>query len=169
MKHMNPTRSTRRHFRALRPSASDGSALLLGRAYLNYQTVLQSAIEEEGLENYFRPGQGSVLFTLYEEDGILMSDLAARTSLAASSVTQIVGQMETARLVKRTRDPEDGRAVRVHLTRLARRLEPRCRKLNQRMRGLLEAGMSEAEVSELRRLLGILVGNLHDYFTPSST
>lgn len=165
---MNPTRSTRRHSRALRPSASDGSALLLGRAYLNYQTVLQSAIEAEGLENHFRPGQGSVLFSLFEEDGVLMSDLAARTSLAASSVTQIVSQMETAGLAKRTRDPEDGRAVRVHLTPLARRLEPRCQALNQRLRGLLEAGMSDAEVSELRRLLGIVVGNLHDYFTTSS-
>jgi DNA-binding MarR family transcriptional regulator len=162
------SRSAMRHSLAVLPSKSDGAAFLLGRAYLNYQTVLQSLLEAEGLDEHFRPGQGSILFSLFEGDGASMSELAARTSLAASSVTQVISQMERSGLVKRKRDVNDGRAVRVHLTPLARRLEPRCRALNERVHELLQAGLSPREASELRRLLAAVVTNLHGYFTDRS-
>lgn len=162
---MRTPRSLSRHARANLPSETDASAFLLGRAYLNYQSVLQSLIEEQKLARYFRPGQGSILFTLLENDGLSMSEIAARTSLAASSVTQVISQMEGTGLVKRQRDPEDGRAVRVHLTPLARRLEPKCRLINTHIHQVLEAGLSKRDVTELRRLLGVIVQNLHGYFT----
>jgi DNA-binding MarR family transcriptional regulator len=161
---MSHVRSSVRHSNAVSPSEADGSALLLARAYLNYQAVLQHHLEAEGLAEYFLPGQGAVLFALLEHDGASMGELAARTSLAASSITQVISRMEKTGLVRRERDPNDGRAVRAHLTPLARSLEPRCRDLNTRLHALLEADLSSSEAADLRRLLGIVITNLHGFF-----
>lgn len=164
---MPAPRHKERHALAVPPKASDDLVWLLGRAYLNYVVLLQELLETEGLADRVRPGMGHLLFALFAEDGLTLSGLTARTGLALSSVSEMVQRMEQAGLLKRERDSEDKRAVRVSLTGAGRRLEPRVRALVARLRGVLEDGFTAAEARQLRAGLSRVVHNLHEHLKSS--
>src|SRR5262245_58814817 len=63
-----------------------------------------------------RPAFGSVLLPLFEADGLRMGALAARARLSKQTMTTLVRLTEREGLVRRERDPSDGRATRVWLT-----------------------------------------------------
>src|SRR3954470_7625451 len=58
----------------------------------------------------------SVLATLRDTGPRRITDLAAGEAVAQPTVTTLVGRLERDGLVKRAPDPDDARAVRVHLT-----------------------------------------------------
>lgn len=64
-----------------------------------------------------------VLWPLFEEDGLPISELAARTGLAKSSMTTIVRGLVRDDFVRLDRDPSDHRVKRLYLTPRARELE----------------------------------------------
>src|SRR5437667_10449416 len=68
-----------------------------------------------------RPAYGSVLLPLFEEDGLRLSELAARSRLSKQAMTTLVRTLEARRLIVRRPDPDDGRAARVYLTPRPRR------------------------------------------------
>lgn len=166
-KHMQTLRHKERHAFAVQPKASDDLVWLLGRAYLNYVVFLQEQLELEGLAEHIRPGMGHFLFALFAEDGLTLRDLTARTGLAPSSVTETVQRMEREGLVKRARDREDKRAVRVTLTPAARALEPRLRAVAKRFQEVLEDGFSARDARRLRAGLSRVIENLHEHLKPS--
>src|SRR6516162_5985987 len=90
----------------------------LGRAYYTYVGLLEQVLAETGLDRHVRPGLGHVLFTLFEQDERSIKDIAARSQLACSTLTGLLDRMESAGLIERRRDREDGRIVRIRLTPL---------------------------------------------------
>jgi len=71
-----------------------------------------------------RPSYGSILVPLLEEDGLRIGELARRARLSKQTMTTMVRLLERDGLVRRERDPDDGRAFRIVLTSKARRFEP---------------------------------------------
>ena len=71
-----------------------------------------------------RPSYGSILVPLFEQDGLRMGELARRARLSKQTMTTLVRLLEREQLVRRERDPDDGRAFRIILTAKARRFEP---------------------------------------------
>ena len=59
---------------------------------------------------------------LWEEDGLSQAELASRTHMRGPSVANAMHDLERRGLIKRVADREDGRKVRVLLTREGRRL-----------------------------------------------
>ncbi len=53
-----------------------------------------------------------------------MGELARRARLSKQTMTQMIRQLESERLVERRVDPEDARASRIFLTARARRFQP---------------------------------------------
>lgn len=64
-----------------------------------------------------------VLWPLFEEDGLPISEIGARAGLAKSSMTTIVRGLVQDDLVRLDRDPSDHRIKRLYLTPRARELE----------------------------------------------
>src|SRR5262249_1262341 len=64
------------------------------------------------------------LVPLFEQDGLRMGELARRARLSKQTMTTMVRLLEREQLVRRKRDPDDGRAYRIVLTAKARRFEP---------------------------------------------
>jgi DNA-binding MarR family transcriptional regulator len=60
-----------------------------------------------------------------DEGGTNPSDLARSALITTGAMTARLDRLERARLIRRTADPGDGRAVRVHLTRKGERLAER--------------------------------------------
>lgn len=58
-----------------------------------------------------------VMIALWEADGQTVSDIGEKLLLESSTLTPLLKRLETAGLIKRTRDREDERVVRITLTR----------------------------------------------------
>lgn len=105
-------------------------------------------------------GMGSIFFALCEEDDCIMKDLAIRLRMPKGTLSGLVARMEKMGLIKRTPCPDDGRALRVSLTRKARDMEAGLRDRHARALQVLQAGLSGAEVDEFKRLLRRVLENL---------
>ncbi len=70
-------------------------------------------VREMGL----RVPEWRVLACLFDQDGLMITQLARLSLMEQSRMTRIVDQMEKRGLVARRSDEGDGRRVRVHLTR----------------------------------------------------
>ena len=108
-----------------RPRRADRENLgyLLAKATQRWNELLHAEFVREGFPEV-RPSYGSVLLPLFEEDGLRMGELAARARLAKQTMTTLVRRPGRDGLVRRARDPEDGRAFRISLTRRARAFQP---------------------------------------------
>jgi DNA-binding MarR family transcriptional regulator len=108
----------------------------------------------------FRPGMGSIFFALCEQDDCIIKELVARLKIPNSTVTSLLDAMERSGILERHDCPDDGRAYRVRLTPAGRALEPAMRERHQSTLDILQAGLSEGDVRELKRLLAHLLTNL---------
>lgn len=137
--------------------ALDSISFFIGRAYYNYVGLLERGLAESGLDKHVSPGMGHVLFALFDEDGRIIKDLAAQVKLSYSTMTGLLARMERAGLIECRKDPDDGRAIRVKLTPLARSIEARCFNLLKEVNGVMEADMNADEIRTLKELLSRMI------------
>jgi DNA-binding MarR family transcriptional regulator len=97
------------------------TGFLLAKASQRFNELLMERFAARGFDEV-RPSFGSVLVPLFEVDGRRLGDLAKVGRLSKQAVTGLVQQCEQAGLVTRERDPDDGRAFRISLTKRGRRL-----------------------------------------------
>ena len=71
----------------------------------------------------FNGAQGSLLYILWQEDGIPIRELSRRSGLAVTSLTGMLDRMEAAGLIYRDRGDKDRRKILIFLTDNARSLE----------------------------------------------
>src|SRR5205823_4635688 len=100
----------------------DNLGFLLAKALQRWNELLAAGFRRGGFAEV-RPAYGSVLLPLFEEDGLRLSELAARSRLSKQAMTTLVRTLEARRLIVRRPDPDDGRAARVYLTLRARRFQ----------------------------------------------
>jgi DNA-binding MarR family transcriptional regulator len=97
--------------------------------------------------------QWKVLFKLTRAPGLKQVELADMLDLEPITLCRIVDRLEEAGLVERTRDPEDRRAWRLHVTPKA---QPLVRKLQAVGAKLVEqafAGIDPKDIETTRRVL----------------
>jgi DNA-binding MarR family transcriptional regulator len=103
-----------------------------------------------------------VLSMLSKEDGISQGDMCQQFGLDPSRLTRIGQSLEREGMIRRERDPEDNRVVRMYLTEegraTLRHLPGLGEELERRIRGV----MSDEELKELRRLLILLARAMKD-------
>lgn len=89
------------------------------------------------------------LNVLWREDGQTVGALAEQLALEPSTLTPLIKRLETAGLVRRTRNPDDERQVLVALTDEGRSLQDKAGCLGE---ALLDAsGQSPADLGDLNR------------------
>jgi DNA-binding MarR family transcriptional regulator len=94
---------------------SSNTGFLLAKATQRWNELLVARFEAAGFPEV-RPSFGSVLLPLFERDGQRIGEIGRTARLSKPSMTALVRQCEEAGLVRRERDPDDGRAFRVVLT-----------------------------------------------------
>jgi DNA-binding MarR family transcriptional regulator len=101
-------------------------------------------------------GQFFMLIALYEEDGLLSSQLADKTALDRSTTTGLLDRLERDGWIERRADRADRRIVRIHLTPKA--LEQRAGILTtyEEINGHFLKKYSSDEWRQLQLLLGKL-------------
>jgi DNA-binding MarR family transcriptional regulator len=129
---------------------------LLNRAGFAATTAFTDALAEVSLTV---PGW-RVLVVLLRGDRLRVGELADRTSIEFSTLSRLIDALQRRGLVARKPAKDDARVVHVSLTArgraVTRQLLPEAVALERRM----IAGMSAAEVGDLRRLLEKLYENI---------
>jgi DNA-binding MarR family transcriptional regulator len=99
-----------------------------------------------------------VMAVLSRRDGMSQGEFVREHEMAdPSRVTRTAQALEAEGLIRRERDPEDNRVVRMYLTEDGRRLvEKRLPRINEELGRRAHAVMDEREMAELRRMLGLL-------------
>ena len=70
-----------------------------------------------------------VFLVLWEQDGLMVSELGQRLSLDSGTLTPLLKRLEASGYVTRMRDVQDERRVHIHLTTAGRRLKARAAKV----------------------------------------
>ena len=133
---------------------------LIASLSLSFQALIKRLRVEAGLREEVAIGMGSIFFALCENEGCIMKDLAERLDMPKGTLSGLVARMESMGWIERADCPQDGRAYRLRLTRKARTMEASLRARHQRAMRILQAGLSAAEVGDLKRLLGRVLENL---------
>ena len=107
-------------------------------------------------ETGFGVGQWFALVTLERSDGISQGELSRLFGVDPARVSRVGRVLEKEGLVRRERDPEDGRVMRLYLTDAGREALEKRRAAEEAVEARVRRVMSEDEVEELRRMLGLL-------------
>ena len=98
------------------PAHGPPSSALLRTAYDALATRIFASVVS-GIEfDDLRPSHGNAMEQLELEDGLRLTDLAARAGITAQSMGELVDDLEAKGYVERRADPKDRRAKRIHLT-----------------------------------------------------
>ena len=108
----------------------------------------------------FNGAQGRILYVLWQQDGITISQLSAQTSLANTTLTSMLDRMEGGGLIRREPSPRDRRALLICLTERARGLQADYDRISQQMNQRYYQGFTEAEVRQLEGYLQRILDNL---------
>jgi DNA-binding MarR family transcriptional regulator len=130
----------------------DNVGFLLAKASQRFNERLGERFAEAGFPQV-RPAYGSVLMPLFEQDGLRIGEIGARSRLSKQSMTRLVAQCEADGFVERQPDPDDARASRVVLTARGRRLRTVARRVLGDLDDDIAAVLGRRQLDALRRAL----------------
>ena len=135
---------------------SDGSLMpLLGLAFWR----MKHAFEREvglGAATWF------LLSMLIDEEGISQGEVGQRFEVDPSRITRLAQRLEREGLLRRERDPEDHRVVRLHATEEGRLLIESCQERREGFEDCVRREFSPEELAEFRRALGVVARLMKD-------
>jgi DNA-binding MarR family transcriptional regulator len=137
-------------------AAGDGSLMpLLGLAFWRMKHAFE---REVGLS----AATWFLLTMLIDEDGISQGEVSQRFEVDPSRITRLAQRLEKEGLLRRKRDPEDNRVVRLHATEEGRLLiesrQERCEGFEDRAR----REFSPEELAEFRQALRVVARLMKD-------
>lgn len=121
--------------------------------------VFEKLLTEHGVDA-FNGAQGRILFVLWGEDGISISDLSEKTGLAKTTLTSMLDRLEASGHIRREPDPADRRRVFIHLTDAARALQTDYDTVSARMNLLFYSGFTDSEIITFENALTRILQNL---------
>lgn len=110
----------------------------------------------------FNGAQGSLLYILWQEDGIPIRELSRRSGLAVTSLTGMLDRMEAAGLIYRDRGDKDRRKVLIFLTDNARSLEKGYNEVTEEIENIYYKGFSEEEIDQCEKYLQRIFHNVEE-------
>ena len=110
----------------------------------------------------FNGAQGRILYVLWHEDGIPISELSRETGLAMTTLTGMLDRMETSGLVRRDRGDTDRRKILIFLTERAKALKDDYDEVTKEIGDIYYKGFSEQEIRQFEAYLRRVLENLEE-------
>ena len=129
----------------------DSSCVLLAKAEQKHHNYTKRILIKEKLN--VTPGQMSVLYTLYNGDGITITELSKKCYLDNSTLTGVIDRLEKSGLVLRGEHPDDRRQLLIYLTDAAKAQEPIINDVMNRISTAMLAECTEEEIAIFRKVL----------------
>ena len=113
--------------------------------------IFEKLLTENGIE--ISSGQGRILFVLWKEDHLTVSEISRQTSLAKNTVSIVIDGMVQKGLLKRTINPKNRRQTIISLTEQAKSMQEKYEAVSEQMGVLFYQGFSEKELKEFEGYL----------------
>lgn len=128
---------------------------------------ISGRIFDKMLRNYdindLNTAQGRIIFSLWQNDNIPISELARQTALGKTTLTSMLNRLEQSGYIVRDMDEKDKRNVIVNLTEESISLEDRYEAVSKEMTSVFYEGLSEEQIDEFENLLKHILSNLIKY------
>lgn len=123
--------------------------------------IFEKLLTENGLE--ISGGQGRILFVLWKEDNLTVSEISQKTSLAKNTVSIIVDGMVQKGILARNINPANRRQTIISLTEYAKALQEKYEQVSQQMNHLFYQGFSDREREEFEGYLARILDTLTQF------
>lgn len=111
--------------------------------------VFQRLLQSSGVEAFNGP-QGTILYVLWQRDGVPIVELSQKTGLAKNTLTAMLQRMEESGLISRRASDVDRRQSLIVLTEKAHGLQAQYDQVSQRMNELFfDDDFSQSEIKQL--------------------
>jgi len=122
-------------------------------------SFLESEMAKAGITDV-PPSFGDILYLIHTQGGAYIKDIADQSYKDKSTVSNIINQLEKKGYVEKLADPEDGRRVKVRLTKQSENYIDAMSGISQNFRKKLFDNMSSEEQEILFLLLNKVEKNL---------
>ncbi len=121
--------------------------------------IFDRMLADSGIDS-FNGAQGRILYVLWQNEDISISSLSAQTSLANTTLTNMLDRMENIGLIVRKPDPKDRRNKLIALTEKAKSLQDDYTRISQQMNEIYYTGFTDAEIMQFESYLQRILSNL---------
>ncbi len=133
-------------------------SIMIGKVSMAINRKLYRDFKSAGFE--FTPEQWTVLYCLWEKDGVTQQELCNKTFKDKPSMTRLIDNLEKQNYVVRIADAADRRTNMIHLTRLGKESKDLANDVVLSAMSEAFEGVSEKDYELARRVLGIVFENL---------
>jgi DNA-binding MarR family transcriptional regulator len=113
--------------------------------------------------NDLNTAQGRIIFSLWQNDDVSISDLTRHTALGKTTLTSMLDRLEKRGFIAISRDKNDKRKTRISLTEKSKSLEDRYNAVSIEMTELFYEGLSEKQIDDFEMNLKHILLNLTRY------
>jgi len=134
-----------------------------GGFYITQIKQLQDRLFSKLLTKYgldFSSSQGRILFVLWNENHLTMSEIGKKTSLANNTLTNVIDRMVKQNYLVREVNPKNRREVIISLTDFAISLKEKNEEVSQEMTKIFYENFNEEEIITFEETLEKLLNNL---------
>jgi len=121
--------------------------------------VFEKLLVEHSIDQ-FNGAQGRILFVLWENDDIPISELSDKTGLAKTTLTGMLDRLEKSGYIQRIFDSGDRRKINIKLTKEAKSLQKKYDAVSERMSEIFYDGFSDKEIIDFEKKLSRILNNL---------
>lgn len=114
------------------------------------------------------PPQFEVLLNLWNEDGLVLSEMGRRLSRDGPTITGIIDRMEKKDMVKRRRSMRDRRVIQVYLTPKASKMKENLMEIQKEAGRNITENVSEQDIKVLENLLYKILANIELKILPKT-
>jgi len=113
--------------------------------------------------NDLNTAQGRIIFSLWQNDNVPISQLARQTSLGKTTLTSMLDRLEQSGYIIRKVDESDRRRTLIALSDKVNSIEGRHEAVSREMTSLFYRGLSEKQIDDFESTLRRILANLVDY------
>jgi DNA-binding MarR family transcriptional regulator len=133
---------------------------LVAKIHLLAGRIFDRMLRRQGIG--INPGQGRILFPLWQDGPMSMRELARKASLGPSTLTSMLDRLERAGYVARQRSSRDRRKIIVTLVVADRKIFDVWERVSEEMSVLFYRGFAPADIDRFERDLRRVLDNLLD-------
>ena len=134
---------------------------LISKIHYIGQRIFNQLLRRDQL--HVNPGQGRILYVLWQNDEIPINELAKRTALEKSTLTTMLDRLEIRGHLKRVSSREDRRVILIKLTEKNQALHEKFQKVSQEMTELFYKNFSTKEITTFESFLVRILKNLTNH------
>jgi DNA-binding MarR family transcriptional regulator len=125
------------------------------------ERTFEKMLKESGIEA-FNGAQGRILYVLWENGTLTITEIGRLTSLANTTLTSMLDRMEEGGLIERIPDKLNRRQIMISITEKAKKYREEYDRVSDRMSEKFYSGFTGPEIEEFENKLRKILNNLKE-------